>query len=215
MQRTALLAWIGVVGCISCQGALSASVHSSDETRSAAHPLGKMRLAQSAVAPPPGAASAEPAPIDSRQRDSLGSRVHAATEGLQSASSQAASRVHAAATIAGVESASSQATSRDHAAAASAGIEPASSQAASRAQAAAAGIEPASSQAASRVHAAAVTTGIEPAYSQAASRVHAAAMTGGIEPAALQATSPSSMAKSAILKEKIQAVAKRKGGSRQ
>jgi hypothetical protein len=66
-------------------------------------------------------------------------------------------------------------------------------------------------QATSRVHAA--TAAIEPASSQATARVHAA--TAAREPASLETTSLSSMAKSAISKEKIQAAARGKGRSRQ
>jgi len=71
--------------------------------------------------------------------------------------------------------------------------------------------EPASSQATPRVHAAAAA--IEPASAQATSRVRAA--TAAREPASLETTALSSMAKSAILNDKIQASARGKGRSRQ
>jgi hypothetical protein len=89
--------------------------------------------------------------------------------------------------------------------------EPASSQATSGVRAAAAATEPASAQATLGVRAAAAA--IEPASAPAASRVHAA--TAAREPASLETTSHSSMANSAISKEKIQAAARGKGRSRQ
>ena len=77
MHRTALLTLIGVIGYVGSQGALSASAYRSGETRGAAHPFSDLRLAQAAVTP-------------------LRARGEPARE---PASSQATSRVHAAAAI--------------------------------------------------------------------------------------------------------------------